>query len=134
MQEQGRGDDDNSAVSGLNSRKVLLSQLPEGYDLLMTGGWDIARQQHAHPVAYVVLVALLLLQVGYASHQHDHAIGEQTSSCAFCIQADQSAAIPVADHAEALPVVAQSSPRTAANDVSEATPASAYSARAPPSA
>ena len=46
------------------------------------------RQRLTRCLGHAVLVALLLFQVGYASHLDEHAIGDTVESCEYCLQLD----------------------------------------------
>jgi hypothetical protein len=98
----------------------------------MATGSTMADTRRARPAAYVVFFALLFLQVGYASHQHDHAIGELTDSCEVCAQADQSDGVAVAPQTAEIPRVAQAAPVVAISRIAASRQVSRYQARAPP--
>ncbi len=56
----------------------------------MNAGQSIRTQRRTRLFGYAVLAALLLIQVGYANHHDEHAIGDTVESCELCIQLENN--------------------------------------------
>ncbi len=56
----------------------------------MNANRPIRNERRMHLLGYAVLVALLLLQVGYASHFDEHSAGETVDDCELCLQLENN--------------------------------------------
>ena len=56
----------------------------------MNANRQIRRERRTHLLGYAVLAALLLLQVGYASHLDEHGVGETVDDCELCLQLENN--------------------------------------------
>lgn len=94
---------------------------------------SIRSQRRAHPLGYVLLVAFLLFQVGYASHLDEHAIGDAPETCEICVQLDtQDHGLTTAPSAP-LPSISANNADTHTEIVPGTQAIRRYGARAPPS-
>ncbi len=92
-----------------------------------------SKQRLTRHFRHVVLAALLLFQIGYASHLDEHTIGEKGDSCEFCIQLEKNSNAVAADPAASPPTTLKHTLPTADIDRIGCQYVASFRARAPPS-
>ncbi len=100
----------------------------------MNADRSIRRQCRTHLLGYAVLMALLLFQVGYASHLDEHAIGEKVDNCELCIQLENNSNAVTAEPAASPPTTLKYTLPAADIDRIRYRYVASFRARAPPSA